>query len=76
MVSPFPLSFRYYEAQAEALRRSFFSKFFPSVESEKAPPLPLMWTHRPRPRRFGKVLDGDIEACNKVSTINDNDIIQ
>lgn len=28
--------------------------------------LPLRWVPRVRPRKFGKLLDGDVQACKQV----------
>ena len=60
---------RYYATQAETLSRAFINEFDLPGELALMKPLPLTWTQRLRPRRFGKVLDGDVDASKQVCDV-------
>lgn len=56
-----PLS--YYEDQAASLTQAFAAQHGFDINHRD---LPLAWVARMQPRKFGRVLDGDIAACQKV----------
>ncbi|KAK9809211.1 hypothetical protein WJX72_011493 [[Myrmecia] bisecta] len=53
----------YYQQQQASLLAAFLQEF----RLEHLGQLPIKWVDRPSPRRFGKVLSGDIDACKKVA---------
>ena len=59
----------YYEEQQQRLLQGFFAdegyaSCLPPGAADVS--LPLLWRPRLRPRRFGSVLPGEVEACRKV----------
>lgn len=54
----------YYEDQAANLALAFQQQYGGSVTAED---LPLEWVERPLPRRFGKVLAGEVAACARIA---------
>lgn len=56
-----PLS--YYEDQAAFLTQAFATQHGFDLDPWN---LPLAWVERMQPRKFGRVLDGDVAACLKV----------
>lgn len=55
---------KYYEDQAANLALAFQQQYGGSVTAED---LPLEWVERPLPRRFGKVLAGEVAACGRIA---------
>lgn len=55
---------RYYEDQAAELTLGFQQQYGGSVT---AADLPLEWVERALPRRFGKVLAGEVAACGRIA---------
>jgi D-cysteine desulfhydrase len=55
---------RYYEDQAAELATAFQQQYGGNVT---AADLPLEWVERPSPRRFGKVLAGEVAACGRIA---------
>lgn len=54
----------YYEGQVDALASAFQQQLGCEIA---AAALPLDWVDRPRPRRFGNALPGEIATCSSIA---------
>ena len=60
----------YYQQQARDLTQAFLTEHGAALQVTALPQLPLEWVERPRPRKFGRVLPGDIAECIQVCDID------